>query len=207
MKKLSTIIALALVITIGGVYAAWNYSQGQTAATEVTREINMAQVSTTGTKGSFAVTPGGDFAFLVDNAGNYVATLTGTGYIDVIFTPNAGVDTNVQENGIPMKATVTVTHVGSTAPTYNYGGINVIPLVAKEGENVITLNGGTATKTARITATDIIGCLDFAVNAEVEHGQPGHIVDGFALPTYQSNQDFHTVLKNYTIMITISEAI
>jgi len=28
MKKLTTIIALALVLTIGGVYAAWNYFQG-----------------------------------------------------------------------------------------------------------------------------------------------------------------------------------
>lgn len=29
MKKLSLLVALMLIITVGGVYAAWNYAQGE----------------------------------------------------------------------------------------------------------------------------------------------------------------------------------
>ena len=56
MKKLSVLIALVLCVTIGGVYAAWNYSQGTTASVDVSREINMAQVVTSGNKGTITAT-------------------------------------------------------------------------------------------------------------------------------------------------------
>lgn len=43
MKRLSTIIALALVITIGGVFAAWHYSDSNTS-TEITRSGTWRQL-------------------------------------------------------------------------------------------------------------------------------------------------------------------
>ena len=34
MKKLSLLVALMLIITVGGVYATWNYSQGSISQTQ-----------------------------------------------------------------------------------------------------------------------------------------------------------------------------
>ena len=146
MKKLSTLIALALIVTIGGVYAAWSYAQGTTASSEITREINMAQVNTDSNKGTISVTPN-NFAFLVDDidAVDYVAALTATGELAITFTPATGADATLATNGISMVATITV---AKTAAATTYTGIDsagdpqtVVPLAANTtgNANVITL--------------------------------------------------------------------
>ena len=202
MKKLSTLIALALIVTIGGVYAAWSYAQGTTASSEITREINMAQVNTDSNKGTISVTPS-NFAFLVDDieAVDYVAALTGTGELAIIFTPATGSDATLVSSGISMVATITV---AKTAAATTYSGIDstgasqtVVPLVAKtEGNaNVITITGNGVDGTTKITASQILGALVFNEGKDIK------------LPTKADNDRYHDVLKNYTIKITISEVV
>lgn len=210
MKKLSTLIALALVVTIGGVYAAWSYAQGSSASSEITREINMAQVNTSSNKGTITVTPN-NFAFLVDDAGsvsggsvNYLAKLVGTGDLSVLFTPaSAGVDANLGTTGISMVATVTI---AKTANAATYTGVNangesvtVTPLKEKAGANVITITGNGVDGQTKLTAAQIISALNFNVDAQ------GNTVD-VKLPTKTDNDNYHNVLKEYTIKIIISEA-
>ena len=207
MKKISTIIALALIVTIGSVYAAWNYAHGTAASSDVTREINMAQVTTNSNKGSIAVTPE-NIAFLVDDAGSYVATLTGSGHFDVIFTPANGADNSTVTSGIHMIATVSIVESASAQKyTYNYKdgdddkSVVVTPLVADEtivagkATNVIDL--GTCKETT-LTAAQIIGAIKFCVNDAGEEVE-------VKLPTKADNDNFHEVLKGYTIKIVISE--
>ena len=202
MKKLSTLIALALIVTIGGVYAAWSYAQGTTASSEITREINMAQVNTDSNKGTISVTPS-NFAFLVDDIEtvDYVAALTATGELAVTFTPATGADATLATNGISMVATITVAK-SETATTYT--GIDstgasqtVVPLAAKtEGNaNVITISGNGVDGTTKITAAQILGALVFNEGKAIK------------LPTKADNDRYHNILKNYTIKITISEVI
>lgn len=200
MKKLSTLIAIALIVTIGGVYAAWSYAQGSAASNEITREINMAQVNTDSNKGSIAATPN-NFAFLVDDAGekDYVAELVGTGELALTFTPAVGADASLATNGISMIATVTVTYVGTEAPTYTGidkagNPITVVPVKAAT-DNVIDITGNGVDGTTVITAAQIISALNFCEGKEVK------------LPTKASNDNFHNVLKNYTIKIVVSEVV
>lgn len=201
MKKISTIIALALIVTIGSVYAAWNYAHGTAASSDVTREINMAQVTTNSNKGSIAVTPN-NIAFLVDDDGGYVAALTGSGDFKVNFTPAPGADNSIVTSGIHMIATVSIVASASAQKyTYNYKdgeddkSVVVTPLVANEATNVIDL--GTCKETT-LTATQIIGAIKFCVNDAGEEVQ-------VKLPTKADNDTFHEVLKGYTIKIVISE--
>ena len=141
MKKLSVLIALVLCVTIGGVYAAWNYSQGDTASVKVSREINMAQVVTNGTKGTITATPKDNFAFLVDDKGGYIAELVGTGNIQINFTANPGADQTTKDNGIKMIATVTLN--SESGLTYNDPSTTekeeIVPITVKTGANVIVL--------------------------------------------------------------------
>ena len=189
MKKLSMLIALALVVTIGGVYAAWSYAQGATASNEITREINMAQINTDSNKGSISATPK-DAAFLVDDGGDYHTVLKGTGRFDITFTPSTGADATVVANGIKMIATITVR--SSNNLTYRYNDQDIVPLTAKteNSANVIDLTPGGADDTAILTVDQILGALELC---------------DVVLATKAENDAFHNVLKDYTIVITISE--
>ena len=206
MRKISTIIALALIVTIGGVYAAWSYSQGAAAGSEITREINMAQVNTSGNKGTITATPS-NFAFLVDDIGekDYVAALIGTGELTVNFTPNAGSDAALATNGIKMIATVTVKYTGTTVPTYtgvDASGqtVTVVPVQAKANNTIVLTGEGTAL-TATLTAEQILGAIDFCYDTT------SNTTVALKLPTKTSNDAFHDVLKNYTIVINITEVV
>ena len=187
MRKLSLLIALALIVTIGGVYAAWNYAQGATASVEITREINMAQVNTNSNKGSISVTPH-DVAFLVDDGGNYHTVLKGTGSFDVAFTASTGADATTVTNGIEMIATVTVKSEGNQT----YEGKTPITAKTENGANVIDLTPTGASKTATLTVEQILGAVELC---------------DVVLDTKAKNDAFHTVLKDYTIVITVSEVV
>ena len=203
MKKLSTLIAIALMLTIGSVYAAWSYAQGLTASNEITREINMAQVNTDSNKGSISATPN-NIAFLVDDVDtkDYVADLVGTGEFTLTFTPAVGADASLATNGIRMIATVSVVYTGDTAPTYtgvdaNGNAVTGVPVKAS-ANNVIEIVGNGVTGTTTLTAAQIVAALDFCEESA------GKTVK---LPTKQDNDNFHSVLKNYTIKIVISEVV
>ena len=203
MKKLSLIITMVLLVTMGSVYAAWSYAQKASASSEVTREINMAQVNTDSNKGTISVENNG-FSFLVDDVDStdYIAALTGVGSLKIVFTPAVGSDATLTTTGIQMKATITVKHTGSTAPTYT--GINangeattVVPLQANttDAANVITINGNGVNGTTILNAVDVVNALIFNEGKQIK------------LPTKQSNDDFHDILKAYTIVVTISEVV
>lgn len=212
MKKLSVLIALVLCVTIGGVYAAWNYSQGDTASVNVSREINMAQVVTNGTKGTITATPQNNFAFLVDDIANdpdpdnegsfidikYKAVLVGTGDIKINFTANPGADQTTKDYGVKMIATITLSAKDNLKYSDPHTSQDVVPITVREGENVIALakntnnknNNPDITDEATITAQEIVSCLELA---------------NVILDTKAENDAFHTALKDYTIVITISE--
>ena len=195
---------MVLIITVTSVYAAWSYSQGTSAGAEVTREINMAQVTTSGNKGTIAVTPT-NFAFLVDDVDvkDYIAELVGTGSLAVNFTPAAGADASLATTGISMKATITVRTEGANL---TYTGVNAadqnvtVTPVKEKASNVITLTGkGIASDPTTLTAEQVLSALEFCVDGE------GNEVD-LKLPTKAANDAFHTILKNFTIVINITEA-
>ena len=185
MKKLSLLIALALVLTVGSVYAAWNYAQGATASVEITRELNMAQVNTDSNKGSIHATPS-DVAFLVDDGGDYHTVLKGTGKFDITFSPSAGADATTISNGIKMIATITIK--SSNNLKYN----EIVPITVKEGQNTINLTPTGAAKGATLTVEQILGAVELC---------------DVVLATKAENDAFHTVLNDYTIVITISEVV
>ncbi len=187
MKKLSVIIALALIVTISGVYAAWNYAQGATASVEITREINMAQVNTDSNKGSISATPS-DVAFLVDDGGEYHTVLKGTGKFDITFTPSTGADAATISNGIKMIATITVRSTNNL----QYNGVTPIVAKTENNANVIDITPDGPAKNATLTVAQILNAVELC---------------DVVLSTKLENDNFHVVLNDYTIVITISEVV
>jgi hypothetical protein len=194
MKKLSTIIALALILTIGGVYAAWHYNRGAVSL-EISRSATMASIQSDTSKGSISIDQtansgnGNTLKFLVDDVApqDYVAALVPSGSVWVKFTPAANADQAVKDNGIAMKATITV---GGTQDLY--GGKKIFS--AKEGSNSFVINSSPSLDSVEITAKQIADCLNFNEGATV------------VLDTYEDNVAYETAMKTYIIIITIAEA-
>lgn len=112
MKRLGAIIAIALVLTIGGVYATFEYAQGGVVSLEnqtISKElIGMTDTTAKGTitikhdESDFKITVD-DFNHNLKTVGHFEGTTT------INFNPAPLADADVRANGIKLKLTITVT--------------------------------------------------------------------------------------------------
>ncbi len=187
MKKFGLTIAMATILTIGGVYATFNYAQD--TVTEATETLS------TGIEAAVVDTPKGtikiksDFALTVDDKGlidggtsTYVTGLTTTGSFVVNFTPATGADSDVRDNGIILEMTIALT--GSNS--YDGGSIFTTSGLSSEGK--VTLNSG-----SKINGDYTVNLLDYLSLSE-------HTLD-----TKDKYDAYADALAKLTITITIGE--
>lgn len=102
MKKISLLIALALCLTISGVYATWVYSQSDDVA-DITgaTAITMTEATFTGTYGTYSVDTS-NLSMQVDpKVGTaHVTSLLITGDLTITFSPNTYVPDDIKNNGV-----------------------------------------------------------------------------------------------------------
>lgn len=113
MKKLSVLVALMLIITVGGVYATWNYyayvtgtaTPGADTITEIDLALKVEAGEDSNTpKGTISVTLSDDFKISIDDPDNdHVGEFDVTGDITVHFEPAANATQAVKDDGIPMR--------------------------------------------------------------------------------------------------------
>ncbi len=127
MKKLSVLVALILCVTVGGVYATWNYAQNDVADQTQLLNMVMTEKKFSGAFGTYHINHN-DVKFEIDQTanGNYTPKLNITGSIVVKFSPSENIPADVKENGY-------TSYVSFTNPT----GANVY-----EGQNIFTLAEG-----------------------------------------------------------------
>lgn len=185
MKKLSLLIALVLLVTIGGVYATWNYAQGDVTSSQGFVLPKMETVVTSGSKGTIAVDTSG-LTIKVDDSDTDSVThkpvLVIDGEIVITFTPATGADDTVATNGIQMQAVVTCTD------GWEYDSQQIITVTTAANANVFATTG--AQKSFVITAAQLEEILTMA---------------DITLPTYSDFQDFQTILNRGNIKIVVSE--
>ena len=102
MKKLSMLIALALCITIGGVYATWIYTNSDDVADVIeTKALTMTNVSYDGSYGTYDV-DSTDLTMKVDplNGTTHTTGLLMTGTLTITFTPNQYAPAEILESGV-----------------------------------------------------------------------------------------------------------
>lgn len=135
MKKVGGLIALATVVTIGGVYATWTYSNGDLDIADVTKEmvIEMDSATITGVSGTYSVTS--NVSFSIDQAGtndnfhkailNIITTDNEAPYITITFTPSANADSTIKENAVDSEyyfTTTTTMQYAMTNGNYDVNG-------------------------------------------------------------------------------------
>ena len=147
MKKFGILVALALIVTVGGVYATWTYATGDNVnAAEKEIMVNLAEYALAG--GGLQVVDASGISLLVDDTdNNHKAELVINGPMIIIFTPAQNVtEQNIRE----LDFTITITQKEKTQ------GVNLAKYNEKD---IFTIkNGGKITGKAveAITADTIV---------------------------------------------------
>ena len=122
MKKLSMVMAAAMCLTVGGVYATWTYSQGTATYSTKTTYVTLVDAATETAKGKIHIDATG-VTIAIDQADDqYHGKLVfSTNHFAVSFVPTVGADGDVAKDGIKLTCRVTETY-GS------YGGYDIFTL-------------------------------------------------------------------------------
>ena len=180
MKKISILIVLAMIVTIGGVYATWNYAQDGVAEVDVVPTIALTEKVVSTAQGTIAVDMS-NLDISIDDANNdYDAELVIDGQIDINFTADTYADADIKANGLPMQYELTVT------TPWEYNGTQIFTVTS----GPIELNSGNPTFSATITAADLMSAITLG---------------DISLPTVNDYDAFASVLNEGEITITVSE--
>ncbi len=181
MKKLSLLMSLILLVTVGGVYATWNYAHG--TATSGTKYFDavtvVAPMVETNSKGTIEVDTT-NLSIVVDDADNdFEGDLVITGDVKVTFTPNDGVSSDVGTNGIKMQYELSATENFK----YNNNDIFTVNTTPKKLD--------AATKNFTISADELKGLIT---------------LNEVSLPTAVDYESFKNALHSGSIILKVTEA-
>ena len=107
--KMAMAAALATLVTVGGVYATWTFSEGNVSNASTTVNVAMTGVSATTEKGTLSVTvmqAGGLTLSVDDSDNNHKPDLKKEGVATVTFTPSATASQEIKTEGIDVQLTI-----------------------------------------------------------------------------------------------------
>lgn len=186
MKRLGAIIAIALVLTIGGVYATFEYANGGVVSLEnETISKELAGMTDTTAKGTISI-KSNNFKITVDDFNNNLHTVGRfENKTTINFTPAPLADADVRANGIKLKLTIAVTGNEYVDGETTYKLFNI----SEEALTGVTLNNDAA-----INGDFVIDFTKYITVTEIE------------LSTPTKYTAYSEAFNGTTITFTISEA-
>ena len=217
MKKIGLLVTLALIVTIGGVYAQWNYS-GQTGINSSHEHLssNMADyVAGSNAYGTIRIFDN-SMRLEIDDANNdHYAELAISGYMIFLFEPFTGdnVPSTVVQNGIQLQYQVTQTSnyiydfgnadASDDQPIYNIVHSSPIQISMNDSAQYLKITEQNKTNVFGKDMSSYVG--KFAVyisgaqaQACIELSQP------FYLNTLEKYHDFEECLGKGNVGISVS---
>lgn len=199
MKKLSVLIALALCLTIGGAYAAWSYYATVPAHVDGTVNVQIEAAETV-QAGSLALGANKTVTIDVNNAGNYVAELVGSGDLVVTFTATSGMHTDdpIYQNGLEIPVAINVAGFGlidgtNAAISAKVASFKIMPKGTDvTGTNNLVWDGSNGVFTCTITAAKVVSCLQLGGGS-------------VTLPTPAAHETFSNALTTGTVTVVIGD--
>lgn len=153
-KKLVTLAATALTLTIGGVYATWQYATGAVDDVTATNTVTIEAVGDATPKGEIKV-ESNTLTLSLDQTGttDYTAKLVSSGEIVISYTP----DTAHGSEADTIDLLCTISYSESTH-SFTYDGAGVTALFTVNTATLEQTNVGGATQWT-ITAADFVSCI------------------------------------------------
>lgn len=175
MKKIGLLAALATIVTVGGVYATWNYVTGTTAKVEAYPQVGITGVQENkDPRGTLNLT--NNMSYIIDDTdGNYVAELIfQSGTCVFSYTPATGAE-------LP-------THFEWTFTTGDTGTFNNQAIFVDNDKS------GTITYDAGATQYDLTDTVKGFVA----------LANSISLPTIQDYNTFKSALptRNFTLVVS-----
>ncbi len=205
LRSLSMIITLALILTVGGVYAVWTYIQNDNIA-DISPDIliDMGDVTFSGSSGIYSIDTSA-LSILVEptQIGNqtHYTSLVATGVLVIKFTPNADATQYVKDNGVATSFDFAL----SNAATWTYAGQQIFTIntsAAKASGDIALANDAVATEKWTKQAD---GTLTYTITAE-EILQVFQIAK-FQLDTKAKYDAFSDVLSDGNFRIHITDGV
>lgn len=201
-KSLSLLIALALLITIGGVYAAWIYAE--TPLTAVHGHIGsfgLANAVINNSKGTITVDASNAHLTIDQKASNdYTATLTASGTITFTFSPS-----DVFKNSNPNLDEYTMNY---SLTTDNASPMTFTVPDGTDDDKQLFRTFDTTITTEIVLQKNASGNFVATINASdlIKSDAPLIAINTFTLDTYKKYTDFSNKLGTFgNIGIQIAE--
>ena len=187
MKKLSLLIALCMLLTIGGVYATWTYTQNTDVADEaVNMNMNLTDVAYSGSYGTYKVDTSSLKLAIDPKAGTtHTTALYIEGNIVITFTPNSVAPVEIKENGLDTTYTLSLSN-----PNWQYNSQNIVTLNHAEAHDIEWVKQADGTFTYTISAADLAGHISLAE---------------IVLDTKTAYDAYNAVLGKGAIVISVSD--
>lgn len=192
MKKLGLIILMALVLTVGGVYATFNYAQADVQQT-ATLNKSLKPADTNTPKGEIKIDVEGFLLTIDDTTKTRTTGLVAQGTVKVTFTPAKGADALVADEGVNLKLEISFTN-----NIYSRNGVDYEVFKTKKdlynATTGIVLGKGTKNES---------GTFEYTVDLS-----PYFTVSEIPLPTLTDYNTFKTFFENpenAKVTITVSE--
>ena len=168
MKKFGLLILLALLISIGGVYATWVYSQSDDVA-DITaaRAITMTEATFEGNYGTYSYDVSA-LSLKVDpkEGTSHVTSLKIEGYIVIKFTPSTYAPEEVKQHAVATTYTF-----GVSNDNWLYNGKTIIA-VDSTAKNVNWVLGADGVFTYTVTAEELASILtltEFTLDTKTDY--------------------------------------
>ena len=200
MKKLSLLVAIALLVTIGGVYATWSYAGNIATESHMHMSVNLATATEDTPKGSITMVVNSMDVLIDDTNHDYVAEAVFSGKMGFVFTPGKGASDDVVADGINMQFQV----LQDVPKQYLGNDIFVmkktIPTAFTSMTKVDESNKDTLVPGKTLTPGSFYVEIDSSImdqNVEIAH---------IVLDTIEKYQAMRSSLANGVLGITVSEA-
>ena len=156
MRKLSLLIALCTLLTVGGVYATWTYTQATDVADEsVNMILNLSDVTYIGTYGTYKVDTSGVSMVIDPKVGTtHTTALYITGDLVITFTPNTYAPEEVKNFGVESTLTISLTNAD-----WKYGETPIVTLAHTDPHEITWTPAGDGSFTYTITAETLAECI------------------------------------------------
>lgn len=180
MKKLSLLIALCMLISIGGVYAVWTYP-GETMESQTEPFVSkMGDIGHTGSAGSYTFSGNSiDFSIEPNNQDEKITSIVwGAGQVTLTFVADANISDDAKSAA--LNATISIVNTSATLGEYDSQAIYTL-----DSTKVITLNESSWTKVDNQTYT-------YTITAQTLEGLGAISINPFSLPSQDDYDDFKT---------------
>lgn len=210
MKKLSLLISLILCITIGGVYATWQYANTEA---KIEHDVSLAvgmDYTAKGSAGEFKIEMADSLTpFIVDQESedSYKAVLRAANSIYITFTPNANSTGEIIANGIDAYLYFTD---GIGLADYKYGETQIFTYKKGNGATNAIKIGKIGTSEDDTTCEGVFSKMNVNGTEKIACDITSLLVDeaiaigNFTLPTFDDYTNFKNCLTYNGKSLTFS---